>query len=415
MKKTVLKRTLFAAAAAICVLLLANSLAFAKELDDINKAIKEKKAKWVAGETSVSRLPYSERKLRAAAHKPHLKDTDTFITPEPPLAGIPVGIDWRNYNGLNYVTPVKDQGGCGSCWAFASTAALESYFLIQENLPGQNEDFAEQVLVSCSGAGSCGGGTISAASSYIRDTGLPPEMDYYYTGTDGSCANAVPGWQQAAYRIGSWSYACVSPNVDAIKNALVTYGPVATMFAVYSDFLSYKSGVYSYTTGSYLGNHCVLIMGYDDLNQCFVAKNSWGTGWGEAGFFKIAYSQCSNGVNFGFYSIAYTPQVACSYGISPSSQAFNDAGGAATITVTARADCSWNAVSNNSWITIDQVTASLGNGTVYYSVAPNPTPGTVRNGSITVAGQSFAVSQGTASDSTNTTKKVPPGQAKKVR
>jgi C1A family cysteine protease len=410
MKRTASSRVLFVAVAAICGLLFANGLGFASEADDINKAIKEKKAKWVAGETSVSSLTYAEKKLRAAAQKPHLKNTDTFLASEPPLAGAPLGVDWRNYNGLNYVTPVRNQGGCASCWAFATTAALESFFLRQENLPGQNEDFAEQVLVSCSGAGSCGGGYIDQASNFIRDTGLPPEMDYYYTGTNGSCATAASGWQQAAYQIGSWSYVCVSPSVTAIKNALVTYGPLATMFQVYQDFLSYRSGIYSYATGSYLGNHCVLIVGYDDVGQNFIVKNSWGSGWGEAGYFNIAYSECGNGVLFGEYTIAYTPQVACSYGISPNSQSFTDAGGVATITVTARADCSWNAGSNNSWITIDQVTASLGNGTVYYSVAPNPTPGTARKGSITVATQSVTVSQGTTTNNTAKGRGKKPGK-----
>ena len=78
-------------------------------------------------------------------------------------------------------------------------------------------------------------------------------MDYYYTATDGTCTAAAAGWQQAAYRIGSWSYVCVSPSADAIKNALATYGPLATMYQVYSDFYSYRSGIYSYVTGSYAG------------------------------------------------------------------------------------------------------------------------------------------------------------------
>ena len=407
MNKTVFNKAWRAGLAAIFLLVSLNALAFAGELGDIHKAIKEKNAKWEAGETSVNKLSHSERKLRASANLPHLKDTDTFVTPEPPLAGISPSLDWRNYNGLSYVTPVKNQGSCGSCWAFATTAELESYFLKQENLPNNIEDFAEQILVSCSGAGSCGGGTPSAASSYIRDTGLPPEIDYVYTTTDGSCTSAVSGWQQAAYRIGSWSYVCVSPSVDAIKNALVTYGPLSTMFKVYSDFYSYRAGIYSYVTGSAVGNHCVLIVGYDDVSQCFIVKNSWGTGWGEAGYFRIAYSECSNNVTFGWYTIAYSPAAACTYSISPTSQSFTDAGGSASITVTARTDCTWNAVDNASWITIGPVTATQGPGTVNYSVATNPTPGTVRKGSITVAGQSVTVSQGTA---TPTIKKIPPGK-----
>jgi hypothetical protein len=111
------------------------------------------------------------------------------------------------------------------------------------------------------------------------------------------------------------------------------------------------------------------------------------------------------------YTIAYSPAAACTYAISPTSQAFNDAGGSASANVTARTDCSWSASSSASWITItNPVTATQGNGTVYYSVAPNPTPGTVRKGAITMAGQSVTVSQGTTI--TPTTRKTPPGKKK---
>jgi len=90
-----------------------------------------------------------------------------------------------------------------------------------------------------------------------------------------------------------------------MKNALYNYGPIVATFYVYSDFYSYRSGVYSYATGTYQGAHAVLTVGYDDVNQCFIVKNSWGTGWGEAGFFKIAYSEVTGTSRFGYSVLAY--------------------------------------------------------------------------------------------------------------
>jgi len=91
------------------------------------------------------------------------------------------------------------------------------------------------------------------------------------------------------------NYYYVPRTINDIKTALATYGPLTTTFTVYSDFFSYRSGVYTYTSGTYQGGHAVLIVGYDDPGQYFIVKNSWGTGWGEAGFFRIAYSEVSGG------------------------------------------------------------------------------------------------------------------------
>jgi hypothetical protein len=79
-------------------------------------------------------------------------------------------------------------------------------------------------------------------------------------------------------------------------------------FRVYSDFYYYRGGVYSYSGGYYEGNHAVLVTGYDDSTQSFTVKNSWGAGWGEAGYFRVAYSQLSSTIMFGAYAIVYTPQ-----------------------------------------------------------------------------------------------------------
>jgi len=95
------------------------------------------------------------------------------------------GADWRSFNSKNYVTPVRDQGSCGSCWAFSTTAALESYTLIQNNTPDVNLDLSEQVLVSCGQAGNCKGGWPDRASDYLKSSGLPLESCYPDTALNG--------------------------------------------------------------------------------------------------------------------------------------------------------------------------------------------------------------------------------------
>jgi C1A family cysteine protease len=274
------------------------------EIDEINAAIAREGAEWVAGETSVLRLSHAERQSRLGLLPPVIMEDESVIEHFTPMA-LPSHIDWRN-NGGNYVTPIRDQKSCGSCWAFAATAALESVTLITLETPGVDLNLSEQVLVSCSGAGSCGGGSIGSASSYIKNTGLPLESCYGYTGTNGNCSNACSNWQASSYRIANYSYVTTTaPTVETLKNALYTYGPLVTTMQVYSDFDSYKSGIYSYVTGYKRGGHAILLVGYDDPGQYFICKNSWGTWWGESGYFKIAYSQINSVVGFGDYTIAY--------------------------------------------------------------------------------------------------------------
>jgi C1A family cysteine protease len=162
-------------------------------------------------------------------------------------------------------------------------------------------DLSEQVMLSCSGGGSCSGGQLDG--SYLQRTGLPPENFYPYTAENGTCSSAGAGWQKVTYKIAGWG--SVSRNVASMKSALAAYGPFPTGMMVYEDLKSYKSGVYSYTTGKKLGGHGVVIVGYNDAEQCFIVKNSWGTGWGENGFFKVAYSEVSSVTSFGMSALAY--------------------------------------------------------------------------------------------------------------
>jgi len=372
------------------------SLAYGQGLDEIRAEIQKKGARWHAEDNPLSRLPFAEQKKRLGLLRPGLTGLEPSLNldGEAPLFEAPASLDWRNHGG-NFVTPIRNQGSCGSCWAFATAAALEATTLIANQTPGVDLNLSEQVMVSCGNAGSCGGGSVSSASNYLKSTGLPLETCYPYTATNGACANACADWQSSAYRISSWSYvATTQATVEGIKNALYSNGPLVTTFAVYQDFFSYRSGVYSYVSGSLAGHHAVLIVGYDDPGQYFIVKNSWGTSWGEAGYFRIAYSELNSVVGFGDYTIAYVGlNPSCSYTVGlPAPSSFAASGGNGSINVSTSSDCPWTASSNDSWITITSGASVMGSGTVSFVVNSN-TSASSRTGSLRVAGQTVTVSQ----------------------
>lgn len=264
----------------------------------INQAITQKHARWIAGETSVSRQSDADWQYLVGLDFQPIKAEPLDDSSE--KAYLPPVFDWL-YNNGNFVSGVRHQGKCGSCWSFAMTAALESYVLIARRTPNRDINLSEQVMLSCSGAGSCKGGLLNA--DYLKTTGLPPDSFFPYNGTDSSCSGAAPGWQNSAYKIGGWGG--VTKNINSIKAALVKYGPLPTALMVYEDFMHYKGGIYSSVSGKKIGGHAVLLVGYNDIEQYFVVKNSWGTDWGENGFFRIAYSEMNNKISFGLSTIAY--------------------------------------------------------------------------------------------------------------
>jgi C1A family cysteine protease len=316
------KKKLFAFGVIVfSVLFLISAVSFADELTDVQSAIKAKGAKWTAGETSMMKLSKEERKKRVGLILEFSPENEMSFASEEPVSVLPASLDWRN-NGGDFVTPVRNQASCGSCWAFATTAAAESAWLIAQNWSGMDLNLAEQILVSCSGAGDCGGGYIGSSSSYIKNTGLPEEICFLYQARDCNppppedpnavcCNQACMDWTNDTYKIDS--YSGVTATVDSIKNALNTNGPLVTTMAVYNDFFSYTGGVYAHVTGSLAGYHAVLIIGYDDPGHYFIVKNSWGSGWGsiaglgiEKGYFMIDYSQMSNEVSFGGSTLKYS-------------------------------------------------------------------------------------------------------------
>lgn len=264
---------------------------------ELQETLDTRGARWTAGETEVSGLTEDQWSSLTGldANSP-----SGPLAPEPPETRLARSLDWRD-NGGNFVTVPKRQGGCGSCWSFAMTGALESYVMRKRGKPGMDIDLSEQVYISCSSVGSCGGGVLFPR--FLTRRGLPPESAYPYAEADGSCSNAASGWERKAHKIGGWGM--VLPTVKKLKAALAHYGPLPTSMMIYEDFLHYKSGIYSRVGGKRVGAHAVLLVGYNDAEEYFIVKNSWGPGWGEDGFFRIDYSEMSSRVIFGLTTVAY--------------------------------------------------------------------------------------------------------------
>ncbi|HNT97920.1 MAG TPA: C1 family peptidase [Elusimicrobiales bacterium] len=264
---------------------------------ELQKSLESRSARWTAGETSVSHLTEDQwASLTGLDENP----PSGPLAPEPPETRLRASLDWRD-NGGDFVTAPKQQGGCGSCWSFAMTGALESYVMRKRGEPGAAIDLSEQVYISCSSVGSCKGGVLFPL--FLVRKGLPAESAYPYAEANGSCSNAASGWERGAHKIGGWGM--VLPTVNKIKAALAHYGPLPTSMIIYEDFLHYKGGIYSRVGGKRVGAHAVLLVGYNDAEEYFIVKNSWGTGWGEDGFFRIDYSEMHSRVIFGLTTVAY--------------------------------------------------------------------------------------------------------------
>ncbi|XP_028818194.1 dipeptidyl peptidase 1 [Denticeps clupeoides] len=212
-------------------------------------------------------------------------------------AGLPENWDWRNVGGINYVSPVRNQGSCGSCYTFASMGMLEARIRIMTNNTEQ-PIFSMQQVVSCSQySQGCDGGFPYLIGKYVQDYGVVEEECFPYTGTDSPCNipdKCMRHFTSDYHYVGGFYGNC---NEAVMMLELVKDGPMAVAFEVYPDFMHYKGGIYQHTglTSDFnpfeLTNHAVLLVGYGHCHMTgqkyWIVKNSWGTGWGEDGYFRI--------------------------------------------------------------------------------------------------------------------------------
>ncbi|XP_053906898.1 cathepsin S [Cuculus canorus] len=230
------------------------------------------------------------------------RNRTTTYRPQPG-SKVPDAVDWRE---KGCVTEVKNQGACGSCWAFSSVGALEAQMKLKT---GKLVSLSAQNLVDCSimyGNKGCGGGWETNAFQYIIDNrGIDSEESYPYTGQEGACrynpaarAATCSGYVELPYG-----------NETALKDAVANVGPISVNIdARQPTFFLYKSGIYHDPNCSQVVNHAVLVVGYGSLDgqDYWLVKNSWGVHFGDQGYIRMARNR---GNHCGIASYAVYPRI----------------------------------------------------------------------------------------------------------
>ncbi len=262
------------------------------ELAAVRQNIAEQGLRWRADLNPIARLGKEGWLAMCGSPPPPGGSQNIVFTPG--NRDYPSSLDWSDLGG-NWITPVRNQGGCGSCWIFAAFGSFEAQYMITSGIPDQMDiDFSEQYLMSCLTFDACDGGQVSHALNLVRDDGTPDEACFPYTANDNTpCGNVCHDYLSRLVYLDGWYW--VDP--EDLKLALQG-GPVCSRFDVYDNFAYYYDGVYSAHGAEPTGyGHAVLITGYDDALQAWLVKNSWGPGWGGlGGYFWMAYD---SGCGFG--------------------------------------------------------------------------------------------------------------------
>lgn len=229
--------------------------------------------------------------------------------PCPPRGGLRSAFDWCDESGC---PPIRIQGTCGSCWAFAALGAMECAVLIND---GTTVDLSEQWLISCTDSGDCTGGWHYNAFSYLMENGLTDpcgdwgavfEADFPYVALDTipcECPYVHPYWLNDWAFVGSPSGI---PTVEQLKQAILDHGPVAVALYANGAFVGYTGGVFNACEDEWI-NHEVVLVGWDDslgTSGAWRIRNHWDTSWGEQGYGWIEY-ECSR-IGYAAAYVEYT-------------------------------------------------------------------------------------------------------------
>lgn len=268
-------------------------------VSEIQAAIEADGLSWEAEENFLTRMSAEERQgylgvvvtpeemaaLTAETQALAAQEAASFGTG----VGAPTAVDWRTGG---FVTPVKNQGGCGSCVSFCTCAVMESGARIKLNNPSYGIDLSEAFLQFC-GGGSCSGWGLTSGLAFAQSTGVTDEGCMPYQPQNMVCSTSrCSDWQNRLTKISGYAgHATMAARKEAVAR-----GPVLAGMEVWSDFFAYNgTSVYVKSSAATRlnppGYHCICVVGYDDNQQCWIIKNSWGTSWGAQGFGRIRYGQ----------------------------------------------------------------------------------------------------------------------------
>ncbi|MCK5511084.1 hypothetical protein KAI65_06130, partial [Candidatus Parcubacteria bacterium] len=203
----------------------------------------------------------------------------------------------------DWMTPVKNQGSCGSCWAFATVGSVEGTYNVEQNNPDLDIDLAEKYLVSsCFGdtsTANCSGGDPKKAINYIYEEGITPEDCFPYVSPyEVDCSNRCSEWNTRLWKIGAYGKPdSQAITVDKMKIHLTNNGPISALMQMLQSGNGFVESIFKCNPDitpisiSTL-DHVVLITGYNDIDKYWVVKNSWGAGYDGNGYFKVGYNEC---------------------------------------------------------------------------------------------------------------------------